>query len=475
MNLSIEELVENNFFLRNSGLELIESLFILTKSEILDFTTEYFPDLRINRNNSKIELLNQLISFENENVILKRLKQKWTFIVPCFSEFIQLFKLLFFGNTTQDLSAFILEDIGVLRYEPYQIRDEDRWFNDRKLVEGYLSISNQSEVLWLASENRESEIVDQVGTKLQSEDFHLDLNRKKEKLFIRIGQYYEKQGQLEEALFYYSLTSISLAKERRIRILAKSGKFKEAIIELVELESSDVDENTKDFVRIFKPKLNKQLGLAAQVVKRESFIETTIELKRNINQKIEIQVMNYYQELNYEGFYTENLIWTALFGLVFWDIQFMPLKGVFFNPFQRGPADLFSPDFKTLRENQILEKLREIGNNDWEAKVLNTYDDKYLTANYLVPWKRISRMQIKTLINKVPAEDIRSILTRMAGNLSDFTSGFPDLVIFYPQSNTYQLIEVKGPGDQLRPNQKRWLRYFEKNKIPYSVVRVKWL
>ena len=124
---------------------------------------------------------------------------------------------------------------------------------------------------------------------------------------------------------------------------------------------------------------------------------------------------------------------------------------------------------------QILKELRGIGNNNWEAKVLNTYDNKYLTANYLVPWKRISRIQIKTLIDKVPAKDIRSILTRMASNLSDFTSGFPDLVVFYPKLNSYQLIEVKGPGDQLRPNQKRWLRYFEKNKIPYSVVRVIWL
>ena len=36
------------------------------------------------------------------------------------------------------------------------------------------------------------------------------------------------------------------------------------------------------------------------------------------------------------------------------------------------------------------------------------------------------------------------------------------------------LLEVKGPGDQLQKNQKRWMRYFDKLSIPYRVVNVMW-
>ena len=36
----------------------------------------------------------------------------------------------------------------------------------------------------------------------------------------------------------------------------------------------------------------------------------------------------------------------------------------------------------------------------------------------------------------------------------------------------YELLEVKGPGDQLRPNQERWLRFFGEHAIPARVMRV---
>ena len=36
----------------------------------------------------------------------------------------------------------------------------------------------------------------------------------------------------------------------------------------------------------------------------------------------------------------------------------------------------------------------------------------------------------------------------------------------------YELVEVKGPGDQLRPNQERWLRFLRGHGIPARLVRV---
>ena len=36
------------------------------------------------------------------------------------------------------------------------------------------------------------------------------------------------------------------------------------------------------------------------------------------------------------------------------------------------------------------------------------------------------------------------------------------------------MIEVKGPGDQLQLNQKRWLRFFQSENIPCLVAWVDW-
>lgn len=470
-----DELEENIFLLKNSEIELNEALAVLTKVEIVIFLKQYFPDLNINYNCAKSNLIDQVCIFE-EKLFLEKLKEEWTFISPCCSEYIQLFKLLFFGNTYEDLSAFILEDIGVLKYEPYQIGTEDRWFDNRKLVDDQLSLSKLSEILWMATENQEIELVEEIGNMLQAANIHENLKEKKEKLLARIGQYFEKVQLLEEALHYFSLASNALAWERKIRVLSKLERNEEALIEIDNLSESTSHEYLQDFIHSFRVKLKKQLGYSVQAQKREIFETESIEISRKISIKIEDQAMNYYRGLGFSGFYSENSIWTALFGLVFWDIVFMPLKGVFFNPFQRGPADLFTPDFKAKREKEIAQIIERIKTEEgWKDRVIHTYEKKYLTANFLVSWNRISKKQIQDLVQNVPDTHICLILTRMAGNLSDFTSGFPDLLLFYPEEYVYKLIEVKGPGDQLRPNQKRWLRFFEKNDIPYSVVKVRWL
>jgi len=50
----------------------------------------------------------------------------------------------------------------------------------------------------------------------------------------------------------------------------------------------------------------------------------------------------------------------------------------------------------------------------------------------------------------------------------------PDLILFPDTASGYELIEVKGPGDTLQNNQKRWMRYFAEWGIPFTVVNIEW-
>ncbi|HIL96585.1 MAG TPA: VRR-NUC domain-containing protein, partial [Pseudomonadales bacterium] len=52
-------------------------------------------------------------------------------------------------------------------------------------------------------------------------------------------------------------------------------------------------------------------------------------------------------------------------------------------------------------------------------------------------------------------------------------SGFPDLIVF-PASQGYRLTEIKGPGDKLQNNQKRWFRFFKASGIPANILNVAW-
>lgn len=50
----------------------------------------------------------------------------------------------------------------------------------------------------------------------------------------------------------------------------------------------------------------------------------------------------------------------------------------------------------------------------------------------------------------------------------------PDLIQFYPNERRYRMIEVKGPGDRLQDNQRRWLRFCAEHGMPVEVCYVQW-
>jgi hypothetical protein len=68
---------------------------------------------------------------------------------------------------------------------------------------------------------------------------------------------------------------------------------------------------------------------------------------------------------------------------------------------------------------------------------------------------------------------------RLLANLNENRNGLPDLVQFWPgrapAEQRYQMIEVKGPGDRLQDNQKRWMQFCVEHELPVVVCHVRWL
>jgi hypothetical protein len=81
---------------------------------------------------------------------------------------------------------------------------------------------------------------------------------------------------------------------------------------------------------------------------------------------------------------------------------------------------------------------------------------------------------LSTALKIIPAEDLFVIWERLLFDPAENRSGFPDLVAFGERAGEYSMIEVKGPGDALQNNQKRWLRYFSEHDIPATVAWVEW-
>jgi hypothetical protein len=80
---------------------------------------------------------------------------------------------------------------------------------------------------------------------------------------------------------------------------------------------------------------------------------------------------------------------------------------------------------------------------------------------------------VELAIDKIPLNDWLALFEYMLQDLRNHRNGLPDL-IFFPASGGYQLIEVKGPGDRLQNNQRRWMAQFDASGINHSVVNVEW-
>lgn len=185
--------------------------------------------------------------------------------------------------------------------------------------------------------------------------------------------------------------------------------------------------------------------------------------------KVEELACDWFSAQGAQAIYVENSLLSGLFGLAFWDVIFAPVKGAFFHPFQRGPADLFSPEFVQLRAAMIERRFAEIEHHErLAAIVMESFRDKFPIANHFVNWSMLSEMLIRQFLDVVANDGLLSVFRRLLIDPKNNRSGFPDLVVF--QDGGYKFVEVKGPGDRLQENQLRWLRHFSSVGIPAEVA-----
>jgi hypothetical protein len=173
-------------------------------------------------------------------------------------------------------------------------------------------------------------------------------------------------------------------------------------------------------------------------------------------------------------FYVENTLLSSLFGLLFWDAIFAPVPGAFFHPFQAEPADLLHPEFLTARQSQFDTLFAELETDAYRNIILDCYRIKQWIQSPFVYWSMLNEELLNLALTCIPANHLRLMFLRLLQDIKTNRSGLPDLIQFWPREQRYQMIEVKGPGDRLQDNQKRWLDYCGTHQIPVAVCYVQW-
>jgi VRR-NUC domain/Fanconi anemia-associated nuclease SAP domain len=382
--------------------------------------------------------------------------------------------LLFFGNAHQDLTEFVLQDLGLFRYENYTIDPAHRTFNSREEINTYQLLIKLRDDVEAASHEDLIHIADQIPPPIA----HEKLQRRRAKFCNHLAYELERLGEIEIAFKLYQQSHLPPSRERQIRLLEKQARYLEAWSLLNDLIETPLNEHELQIANRMAPRIAKKLGIPFNKQDAISINETIVDLPKLTDDqenalRVEEVVRQSLHSTDAPCVYAENALLLSLFGLWLWPEMFRSIDGAFANPFQSAPLDFYQENF-AINRPQISQLWQLFENGDYAQAIRNTWQAKMGISNHLVHWSFLSYDLLDLALHSIPATDLKAIFERILFDIKMNRSGLPDLIQFFPAEKTYRLIEVKGPGDRLQDNQLRWLSYFAKHNIPAEVYYVRW-
>lgn len=375
-------------------------------------------------------------------------------------------QLLYFGNEQQTLTEFILEDIGLFRYESYSIDRDNRLFTTAKDVDTTIAINDLAIEFSEMNQSKDWQSIEALASKiLQLKPGQLLMNRWS-RLVNRVAYRLEQLGELDLASELFCTNNQPPARERKVRIFFKQQRYQQAKNLLEQINHQPLSEEESTFYRRFINKVHKQLGIASVKFKAPPIIETHLQLARN-EQRVEQRACDHFPG----SVWLENSLPLAVFGLVFWQVIFADKPGVWHHPFQSGPSDLYRSEFIEARSEEIEQLFNRREN--WLRLIESNWAIKHGIRNAFVYWQLLSLEDVIGCYTAFRPEQWSEIFRHLLLDIRNHRSGFPDL--FQNDRGNGRFIEVKGPGDKLQDNQKQWLGVFDRIGISAEVCYIEYI
>lgn len=412
----------------------------------------------------------------------------WQLVSDC-SQWLETLLLLYFGNLQQTLTEFVLRDLGLARYEDLPLDASLCPFHSRAQLDAHRALFHLSpDDDWLKAADADAlqarwHELQAIRERVEDDEW---LQRRWMRVVTRLARQAERLALPELALQWYQDCEYHPARERRIRLLAVRDPWRA----LDECRAAWLDSYSEDewqFLQGFVPRLSKQLGkrdsqrlqapgvvdwYQAAALPAEQFLTLPDDWKQRWP-RVEQAVLDLLAEQDRPGIYVENALVVSVFGLLYWPLLFAPVEGAFFHPFQYRPDDLYEPDFLEKRQHWWQEIEADLSSGAWIRLIQQRAIDKMGIQNPFVYWEFVAagmeQEWFETVLKRIPLEHWRAMFEFIWQDPKAHRSGLPDLLILEPDGG-YQLLEVKGPGDQLQANQKSWLAWFASQNIPAAVL-----
>ncbi|MBV9912575.1 MAG: VRR-NUC domain-containing protein [Sinobacteraceae bacterium] len=399
----------------------------------------------------------------------------------CVQQLSQALRLIFFGNFRQTWAEYVLTDLGIFRYETLPGDAMTRAFQSRAQIEIFLQMYRCQQQLEAGDDPQV--LLAMLPEPLSADDW---LEARRGKLEFEIAQRCERLGLLEQAITLYRRCPYSGARVRLARVLERAQRFAEALqiteahCERAHCERAHGEQPPREFER-------QQLARIGLRLRRRSGAPAAppspaplwprLRLSLPCTERparLEQSCADLLARADAPVFYVESRLLNSLFGLLFWDAIFAPLPGAFFHEFQAAPADLFASNFASRRATQIAHCFAHLESTGYREIIEHHYHARQDVQSPFVCWGLLSEALLDLALECIAPDHLRLYFTRLLQDLQMNHTGLPDLIQLVPGTRSYRLIEVKGPGDRLQDNQRRWLHFCVAHALPAQVLHVGW-
>jgi VRR-NUC domain-containing protein/Fanconi-associated nuclease 1-like protein/Fanconi anemia protein nuclease-like protein len=384
------------------------------------------------------------------------------------------FRLMFFGNYRQSWSEFVTADLKIFNYETVERSSHSRPFQTRVQIDVFERLQECRE--WLEEGVPLDELIQLIPPVIKDSDW---LEDRRQKLLFSIAREFERAGDLTTALAMYLECTHRGARTRAIRLTSRAHDWPAVRSLCLLAQQNPESEAQLQHIRRVLPRANRKLGIPGDTDAAPPVIpefEILLEGARGAG-AIEYQVRDHLaRDLTDRNTvrYVENDLITALFGLLCWPAIFAAVPGAFFHDFHSGPADLASGHFYRRRQREFEECFSHLDSERYRQSIWRIYRQKWGIQSPFVRWAAVDKTLLQWALACFPVAHLRLWFEWMVSDVQDNRAGFPDLIQFWPQERQYRMIEVKGPGDRVQDNQRRFLEYCASHRMPVAVCYARW-
>jgi Fanconi-associated nuclease 1 len=203
---------------------------------------------------------------------------------------------------------------------------------------------------------------------------------------------------------------------------------------------------------------------------------------------IEQLALEQYSLAGCKGLWSENGYWWAIMSLLFWDVIYAKLPGVYTPQFgafpsqhQDIPLDFFTPNFYTRRQELIEKRIQELTQPHHFGLSKPNISDEIRSSVKLhfgepcrpMDWVKYQNVEPLLLaITSLSSEQLFRIMTRMIENFNNNRKGLPDL--FLVCNGKPMFAEVKAENEKVADHQYNWMNFLIANVgVHVEICRVR--